>query len=333
MVVWLVQLLALAAWADVHAALVDTKPPLATGIEVNVRPSDLQMLAGSMRWKSDREHRAFAEIAVYALANAYRKEAAKALAEPAVTRKQRRKRMRWSSATFNYASWLQGLGDGLEQAPRVAVGFGSDGLVQVFIADIPVLITGPRLGNMAMERDIVKAYCARERCEITPSRPEQRSSEPDGHHQLSTWDFDDKLGITFNTSEGIQFVFTDMSDRYRKQAVCLEFVEELKFVAQSLAAAQRDGHRIGWSYLGLKHNAGDEKHKVIINRRGDFLRLSLPSLGRMPSLWGQSRGWLRAKVEGREYRQVIEGAESLVARQLGGGWLDPDSIPCLTCPE
>ncbi len=223
-----------------------------------------------------------------------------------------RRHRSWSAATSAYMLRLTSFQEAVEAGAPVTLEITAAETVQLWIASEPVIVQGPRLANASeFERRIVESFCVLHQCpEPSPRAP--LKSERLALPAQGIWSFSDSKGHAFETGAGLRFVFQDLSERRRKQQLCLRLSEELALLAAGLQSTRSKGFAIDWESLEILSLGKGYPNRVRLNRRGDYFELRLPNLGRLPSLWKQAKPWLQAQVAREPAEYFFADADRLL---------------------
>jgi len=310
------------AWNDDTAGLVKRAHNQGP-VKVTRPPSAFLQLATTISRGPAAERAAFARTAILTMADQYWQEIGKVRSQPHRDPAHRRKTSRWSAATLEYLDRLYDTADLIDEFTLVAILAGAGKSVNLFIDGAPVVLSGPRISDPdALGRQIVKEFCRLHACVLdTLVGHETKRSVRDrdvSDGSRSGWSFADGAGTTFVTDDGIHFMFTSLKDRERKQKAAMALMQDLRNIAAALMDASDQGYDIDWDRVRLSDSPVAGEHKLIVNRRGDYLRLRIPSLGRSAGFFRTSLSWVKARVEGRNLTLYVPGAEHVVAPLLEG---------------
>ena len=127
------------------------------------------------------------------------------------------------------------------------------------------------------------------------------------------------MGSTFETPDGLGFMFTDVRRRGAKEAACRKVHAELNRLADALAREQRRGRRVDFEVLSLESPGRGDNQRIVTSRGGARMRIDLPALARAPAVVEVAREWLRARAQGRDHRQLFPRSDLLLAGLLERG--------------
>ena len=271
----------------------------------------IHRLAQSLIDGTDWDRRDFASIALRELAAEY--EQVLQRAEQDTT--SGNKRFRWMNAARGQLDELYLMMDDLD--------FGAD--FQIF-ADPPAavqFVVPPRTALLSslqaseptrLETLVINAYCRALGCD--PGRwgaPRERKQT--GPKTSSNWSMADRMGTTYETDDGLRFMFSNLHNRQDKALVCERIAAELRQLVVFLLSLQQRGLTFDWGSLTASA-VGDAILAVYFNRSGDRYEVSMPYLSQAPGLVEATRAWLAARADGRLHNTIIPGADLLLSRLL-----------------
>ncbi len=277
----------------------------------------LKTLAQLITQAAEAERRDFAWIAVAETAAAYEREYTRsAFLRPAKPR-ARRKLYRWRGATKRFVDELGLLLGQLDLAANVQIDAASPGPVVLFIDRNPIVISSPVIGAARlMERRIIDAYCALHDCKSLFQNPKEAA--PFDHTAVApgTWSFDIRNKASFETNDGLKFVFSSASDREKKQAACQSLAKELRILVTELYEAMRAEHEIDWNILEVQQLPGENDNRVVLNTQGDYLRIILPRLEKTALLNKGAINWVKARLMNESHEVAFYHAEKFMNSAL-----------------
>jgi hypothetical protein len=286
--------------------------------EINFKPSVLATLAEALSRASDEERRTFARIALVEMSAAYEDELKRASQAEPKTQAARKKLARWRFATRRYLVELGEIARALDATDSLRLHVDRQQRVLMFVGEHPIIVNGPRIGKKeALEQRILEAFCLAHPCDVLLATDSQSEPEPQ-YPAGGTWALGHKRRPRYETVDGLLFEFRNMSDRALKEQACLAIIPELRELATALQKAREARYAIDWPGLAIEPIPASEDHRVILNRQGDFLRLSLPRLEKAEEFWREALPWLRARANGKDYRMRFPNSERLLHRASAG---------------
>ncbi len=112
------------------------------------------------------------------------------------------------------------------------------------------------------------------------------------------WVLSQRHPPAWETTQGLRCEFRDMVERATHEALCRAVVRDLQMLADALENAIRGGELVQWTRLALEADPGFPPHRIIVNERGDYLRLAVPALDGAAVDWRAAGRWLRSRVQG-----------------------------------
>lgn len=257
----------------------------------------------------------FAAVALGEVIRAYETEFERLSVPGQVSRKELARQSRWALSLERFLEQLYLARDELDDGAPVRILVAPPSPVQFLIGESLVEVSSPRIETRgSLEAEIVAQYCELFLCdpEILASQAQlQRAARPVGG-----WSFRAGMGSTFETPDGLGFMFADVRGRGAKEAACRKVHAELKRLADALLAARRRGLAVEFEVLALEPPGDGVNHRVLLSRAGGQLLIDLPVLTRAPAVVEVAREWLRARVLGRRHRQLFPRSDLLLAGLL-----------------
>ncbi len=286
--------------------------------EINFKPSVLATLAGALSRASDEERRTFARIALAEMSAAYEDEFNRAGQAEPKTQAARNKLTRWRFATRRYLTELGEISRVLDNTDSLRLHVDKQQRVLMFVGEHPIIVNGPRIGGKeALEQRILEKFCLAHTCDVLLATASHSAPEPQ-YPAAGTWAFGHQRRPRYETVDGLFFEFRNMSDRALKEKACLAIIPELRELATALKEAREARYAIDWPGLAIESLPASDDHQVILNRQGDFLRLSLPRLEETEGFWREALPWLRARANGKDHGMRFPNSERLLHRASAG---------------
>jgi hypothetical protein len=284
----------------------------AVGREVPVTPTLLVSLVEALPLASPEDRSIFAESALQEMVAAY--ETALEPDHRVGASESRAARQRsWSYAAEAYLGYLRRVLDTVQQGAPVEVQLDGRRSVQLLVGDEPIIVTGPNLDHPeAMERRIADRYCAEASCPSDVAEFVRIELPP-----KRVWSFGDDRAATLSTADGIHCRFRNASERRLKEQTCLNLVGEMGALAGALRDARSAGFTVDWGGLRVPPAQGGELSRVVLNPRGDYVRLALPTVSRLGAWPPEASDWLRYRSADRTYQWVLEDADGLLGIAAG----------------
>lgn len=307
--------------ASRHIHLVPTPTIAATNAENETPPppaAPVAVLAKSMETTSPGARADFAWIALDEMFIAYDRELIELGAQLGDS-PMAHPDARWMQATRAYAARLRTIADAMTPQTPVDIRVEVPGLLLLYVDDAVVEISGPRIAEPDfMGQRIVKRYCEIRECNLaTMLQDPAEVREPAVVKAI--WSFSSGRGPVCLTNIGLEFQFKDIRDIARKRSACVQVAEQLREFSQDLKRAADTGVFIDWEVITIVSLGAGKPERVVLNRSGEYLLLSLPSLGSSKMLQQIALPWVRARVLGRPQFQSFSHAERLLAALLPEG--------------
>lgn len=245
----------------------------------------------------------FAATALSSLASAYVEEAR--LAREQAHRAGQSPHLRaWSATVDRYASQMPLLLEDIELGFPVRLTLGTEKSLAITVADRTVILSHPRLYQQAaFEQGILKAFCARHRCEqFAPDAADAAPIPATYRHVRPNWIFTTQASSC--TYRGITVRFPSAQNMANSRLICQQFLQEVTALADELAWQQRHQVTIEWGQLTLQATPGRPGHMLQVNTLGDTVLVTVPTLYRSASVFEAVLPWIRAQVAQREEVRV-----------------------------
>ncbi len=289
--------------------------------EVDPRGADLSRIAESLARESDVARYEFAAVALDVLIGDYRAVLERAYERTGKTAREQRKLYRWRAATGAFVEKLELAREQLEFGAALEVDATATGQVILYIDAQPIVAESPDVsakGGFAGR--IVDRYCGMFDCGDLLALSDSDTLAADDERRFRDdiggyWSFQWNRGPRYESDDGLIFEFSDSTDRARKQRAAEALVRELRHLARTLEDAVRNGHLVDWAYLEVREGEDGLGQRVMLNPRGDFLRLSLPLLSRINLLPPEILTWLHGRVRGKRITVELPRAEEFVRYQ------------------
>jgi hypothetical protein len=307
--------------AALPGAALDAAPARRAGV-----PSQaLQQLARYADAGPEYMRTDFAYVAIEEVIGAYEFEFERLSAHGQVSARELARQRRWAAALRVFLDGLYAARDALDAGAPVQILVAPPAPVQVLVGGNGVSLESPRIdAPQRLDDAIVTAYCHHFGCDpalLDPALLDAMHSAPELAPSRAPvgggWSFGAGHASTYETVDGLGFMFADVRARAAKEQACLQVRAELLHLAAELAAQRRAGRSVDFDALRLESAAAAHEQYVVLTPRGPRLRMSLPALARAPGVVEVAREWLRAQAGGEGYRQLFPRADLLLAGLLG----------------
>jgi hypothetical protein len=248
----------------------------------------------------------FARIALEEMGSAFQQEATAAREmpiDPQKTTKRERDPRKWAAATSSYAGRLFGLSEAIQMGANASVEVEPEGTIVLLVGGSQVIVSGPRLDKPRQIEDrITNRVCLDPGCAALASASYDGFGGPGGR-----WSFPDTDAPVFVTGNGLNFLFDDRDNLPNKERACLALSAELDSIVQTLKNLLWQNHAVDWSAIAVRADTTDATMQVLrVNNTGDFIRLALPELARVPYVLQSAMPWVRSQVEGRNAQHYVQ---------------------------
>jgi len=259
----------------------------------------------------------FAHYSIFQMTLEHEEALAVAVHAPRTSDKKLAKRRRWIAATGEYLATLAATLDAIGLAEDVPVYSSRAGAPTIIVDGHPFLVSSldatqpERLGTA-----IVEAFCRLNRCDflIEPEQAQPAISArqiPTPNLSLAArWSFGDGAYAVLQTGGGLNFMFKNVTDRVRKEQVCVALSKELHSLGDRLGEVALAGYSIDWDKLRLE-DQGDYQ-KLYVDGGESFVRLNLPVLTQAHRVLRIAGPWLQAHVRGEAATQFFPSADLLL---------------------
>jgi hypothetical protein len=124
------------------------------------------------------------------------------------------------------------------------------------------------------------------------------------------WAFGDGAYAVLQTGDGLNFMFKNVTDRVRKEQLCVALSNEFQDLAERLEQLSIADFEIDWGRLRIEDNA--DHQKVFVDGAQSFVRLNLPVLSQARRVLRIAGPWLQARVRGEQATQFFPSADLLL---------------------
>lgn len=277
-----------------------------------VAKSFFHSLASRLVQSDKLERFDFTTIALNELINAYEASYRKSAREQHTEPKAQLKLARWRRESKIFVDQLKSEFAGISDQSHIEIEADQSGAIILFIDNTPVVISGPEIGKAGeMEQRIIDRFCKLHDCarySDTPPPPLTREVRT----IRGGWHIQNRQGATYETEDGLIFVFRTLDNRAEKQARCEAIAHDLHMLVAGLQNAQRAGYAIDWQRLTIATLHDGTTEHIVINSAGDYLNMDLSFFGSHRGLDEPFLGWLRKRLAGEPASVVIANAEQLL---------------------
>ncbi|MGI9333901.1 MAG: hypothetical protein ACR2RL_12195 [Gammaproteobacteria bacterium] len=260
----------------------------------------------------------FARVAVAEMAREHDETLSRVRSKGGRTRKDRSRHARWLANMWPFVDGLYALIDAIDFGAAVDVVVLAEGTVQIVVDDRNLIVSALDINQPeVLEARIVSEFCVLYYCEFSAyglAQDLERVYDPVGSE--GRWSFARGFASTFETHDGLRFMFTDVKNKPVKEQACLTVARELRMVAEQIGYATSSGYQVDWRYVHVRTDPATAEQHVVINKAGDFIPLDLPGLSVAQGALSSALPWIKSRLRGEEHTQSFPGADALLRRLL-----------------
>lgn len=245
-----------------------------------------------LAWRAD-----FAMVAVSLLTEAYRVEAELARAEIEYNPV---KLQRWSRSVDDFAAKLFPLLVDIENNLPVTLAIANGTTVMLTVDEGRVMLMHPRPSQQQVfEYNVLELFCQSVPCDqLLNDQLMEGSTRSSSAVVLPQWQFTATSRVC--VYDGIRIVFSSDVEVGWMRETCNQLFQEVSDVLREIRHQANQSVRVEWQYLSLKFNSTGQQHLLQLNRAGDAIPLSVPTLYRYPAALKAFIPWVSAKLSGGE---------------------------------
>ncbi len=279
------------------------------------RVSNLKRLGYFLQSENREVRMEFATIALEKMIVAYETELEQLSAPGQFSLKEKNKRFRWAKAVSQYLDYLYAFYEVIKQAPLVEVIADQPGPVQLLSGEFLLPISSPRIAKPEqLETDIVQAFCDSYACDVQAfEEPVEVVAKPSPR---SGWSFRAGFGSTYQTVDGLNFMFSNVRQKNIKEQISLRIAQQLRLLGEALARASKRGQTIDWNFLKITSQGNGDDQRLALSTVSPVVRIALPDLALTDGVLEIAKPWLKARLEGQQIEQFFPGADLLFARLI-----------------
>jgi len=287
--------------------------------EINLSRSKLVQLASHLEVAEPDKQYFFSQIALFEMFDSYQQEIERSYTHPPKTKSRLRDVHRWRFASQSYLKTINQYLYLLDSGSTLRFLVSRQNKIFLIIANTPVIISGPNAGaDKQIEKNIVDKFCQQYDCREYFARTYNADLDKAFVHSdiSGEWLFNSQDHVSFAVSNGLVFIFSKLSEREKKEQWAIKLCNELSLLLKYLNRTQKRGKSIDWLSLAIMElPLTDNAYKIIINNDNDYLKLTLPLLGKNPALFHILIPWLKQNFENQgNYRMIIKNAERFLSR-------------------
>jgi len=285
--------------------------------EINLSRSKLLQLALHLEVADKEKQYFFSQLALFEMFDSYQQEIERSYTYPPKTKARLRDVHRWRFASQSYLKSINQYLYLLDSGNTLHFLISRQNKIFLIIANTPVIISGPNVGaDKQIEKNIVDKFCLQYDCREYFTRtynetPDEIFANADVSGE---WLFDSQEQVSYAVSNGLIFVFSSLSEREEKEHWVINISLELSLLLDYLKQTKKKGKTIDWLSLAIMElPLTDNAYKIIINNDNDYLKVTLPLLGKNPALFHLLIPWLKLNFEKiGDYRMIINNADSFL---------------------
>lgn len=263
----------------------------------------------------------FARVAMSEMAREHEETLARVRTKSGSKAEDRAKHARWLARMRPFIDDLHLLVEDIDFGAAVDVIVLADSSVQLVIGERSVIVNPLDINRPEfLESRIVDEFCALYYCNFSGAAPgEGLERAYDPGTSAGRWRFAQGAGTTFQTHDGLQFMFSSVQDKSDKERVCLLIARELRLVVEQIRHAADSGYFVDWRYVHVRNEAATREQHVVINKNGDFIPLALPGLGKAQGALATALPWIEGQMRGEALPLSFPRAEVLLRKLLASG--------------
>lgn len=278
-------------------------------------PSMLSRLVSSLESEPQAVQADFAAVALGEMITAYELELDQLSQPGQVSRGEIAKQARWARALGQFLDELYAARDELDAGVHVELLVSPPALVHILLGERLVAVSALRLDSpQSIEQRVAQVYCDLFACLPEVFGTPDAATEPLA--KRGGWSFVAGRGSTYETADGLGFMFSDVRNRIRKEQICLRIAEELNRLSKILAQARSQGRKVDMHTFVVENSGRGDDQRVRLSTSGDRVRVRLPTIVQTPGLVEAARIWIAARSDGKNFSQRFPRAERLMAKLL-----------------
>jgi hypothetical protein len=250
----------------------------------------------------------FVKVSLYEMAGLYEEEA---MRSDTSTARSGFQFARWRNQALDFATNLYRAANNIDITTNIEVEIDSAGELQMLINGKPYILNSPQIAKPhILDERIINHLCSIRYCD-----PEMLAVQQNQFKRTivieAVWDIKEGEPPVYTTSDGLNFIFTNLENRSKKQIALLKIIKEIKFITETLKDAKNKGVPIEWESLSVKPFFGSYDYRISLNPFGDTVYIHLPELHHARDWQEKFMPWIQARVEGESYKEFLDGDEML----------------------
>ena len=253
----------------------------------------------------------FVKVSLYEMAGLYEEEA---MRSDTGTARSGFQFARWRNQALDFATNLYHAANSIDLYTPLGVEIDSAGELQMLVDGKPYILNSPQIAKPhILDERIINHLCSIRYCD-----PEILAVHENKFKRTivieAVWDIKSGEPPVYSTSDGLNFIFTNLENRSKKQIALLKIIKEIKFITETLKDAKNRGVPIEWESLSVKPFFGSYDYRISLNPFGDTVYIHLPELHRAPGWQEKFMPWIQSRVEGESYKEFLDGDEILAGK-------------------
>lgn len=263
--------------------------------EINLARSQLAVLAQKLEAASSDKKIEFARIALTQMYMTYEFELNHSYSERPGKLKNKTKLSRWRYATNHYLKEIENALNQILSGNEYGFFVNQQDRIVFFVSGETLMISGPNnKADRLMESNIINLFCDLFDCQDHLTKDEEKYFENIQPIVNGYWLMDKKHKADFYINKGILFRFESLNNRKAKENWSLHLTQDLLLLLQTLNFIKTKDYLIDWTSISISSNPAQvDSVKLTINKKRDFIYVTLPTLSKTSEIFQQMKPWLQ----------------------------------------